>query len=163
VDCSFDWGNFVIHFTEKNLDRKLLFRFRLGWRGNFNSQRQLILINRKQEQFFEMLQNSWSWRPVVTSHDWAMPKLGNFPFPSWFAFGLKTAQGVHYCTMILLLPSLLRFLGPLGLDSETMKVFYHRSLSELALWGFPMPMTVGSWVVNATIRGMSTKQGNLSQ
>ncbi|MDG1276610.1 MAG: GntP family permease [Algoriphagus sp.] len=147
----------VLSFTlPKKFDRKLLSSS--GWVGEaILLAAPVILITGAGAVFGKMLQNSGVGDLVTSKMSDA--NWGIF-LPFLIAFGLKTAQGSTTVAMITTASIIAPILGPLGLDSETMKVFTTVAIGAGAL-GISHANDSGFWVVTQ-LSGMSTKQGNLS-
>lgn len=140
----------------KKFDRKLLSSS--GWVGEaILLAAPVILITGAGAVFGKMLQNSGVGDLVTSTMSDA--NWGIF-LPFLIAFGLKTAQGSTTVAMITTASIIAPILGPLGLDSETMKVFTTVAIGAGAL-GISHANDSGFWVVTQ-LSGMSTKQGNLS-
>jgi GntP family gluconate:H+ symporter len=147
----------ILSFTlPKKFDRKLLSSS--GWIGEaILLAAPVILITGAGAVFGKMLQNSGVGDLVTSTMSDAT--WGIF-LPFLIAFGLKTAQGSTTVAMITTASIIAPILGPLGLDSETMKVFTTIAIGAGAL-GISHANDSGFWVVTQ-LSGMSTKQGNLS-
>jgi GntP family gluconate:H+ symporter len=147
----------ILSFTlPKKFDRKLLSSS--GWVGEaILLAAPVILITGAGAVFGKMLQNSGVGDLVTSTMSDA--NWGIF-LPFLIAFGLKTAQGSTTVAMITTASIIAPILGPLGLDSETMKVFTTVAIGAGAL-GISHANDSGFWVVTQ-LSGMSTKQGNLS-
>jgi GntP family gluconate:H+ symporter len=147
----------ILSFTlPKKFDRKLLSAS--GWVGEaILLAAPVILITGAGAVFGKMLQNSGVGDLVTSTMSDA--NWGIF-LPFLIAFGLKTAQGSTTVAMITTASIIAPILGPLGLDSETMKVFTTIAIGAGAL-GISHANDSGFWVVTQ-LSGMSTKQGNLS-
>jgi GntP family gluconate:H+ symporter len=147
----------ILSFTlPKKFDRKLLSAS--GWVGEaILLAAPVILITGAGAVFGKMLQNSGVGDLVTSTMSDA--NWGIF-LPFIIAFGLKTAQGSTTVAMITTASIIAPILGPLGLDSETMKVFTTIAIGAGAL-GISHANDSGFWVVTQ-LSGMSTKQGNLS-
>jgi len=147
----------ILSFTlPKKFDRKLLSS--TGWIGEaILLAAPVILITGAGAVFGKMLQNSGVGELVTSTMSDA--NWGIF-LPFLIAFGLKTAQGSTTVAMITTASIIAPILGPLGLDSETMKVFTTIAIGAGAL-GISHANDSGFWVVTQ-LSGMSTKQGNLS-
>ncbi len=147
----------ILSFTlPKKFDRKLLSSS--GWIGEaILLAAPVILITGAGAVFGKMLQNSGVGELVTSTMSDA--NWGIF-LPFLIAFGLKTAQGSTTVAMITTASIIAPILGPLGLDSETMKVFTTIAIGAGAL-GISHANDSGFWVVTQ-LSGMSTKQGNLS-
>ena len=147
----------ILSFTlPKKFDRKLLSAS--GWIGEaILLAAPVILITGAGAVFGKMLQNSGVGDLVTSTMSDA--NWGIF-LPFIIAFGLKTAQGSTTVAMITTASIIAPILGPLGLDSETMKVFTTIAIGAGAL-GISHANDSGFWVVTQ-LSGMSTKQGNLS-
>jgi len=147
----------ILSFTlPKKFDRKLLSS--TGWIGEaILLAAPVILITGAGAVFGKMLQNSGVGDLVTSTMSDA--NWGIF-LPFLIAFGLKTAQGSTTVAMITTASIIAPILGPLGLDSETMKVFTTIAIGAGAL-GISHANDSGFWVVTQ-LSGMSTKQGNLS-
>ncbi len=147
----------ILSFTlPKKFDRKLLSAS--GWIGEaILLAAPVILITGAGAVFGKMLQNSGVGDLVTSTMSDA--NWGIF-LPFLIAFGLKTAQGSTTVAMITTASIIAPILGPLGLDSETMKVFTTIAIGAGAL-GISHANDSGFWVVTQ-LSGMSTKQGNLS-
>ncbi len=147
----------ILSFTlPKKFDRKLLSSS--GWIGEaILLSAPVILITGAGAVFGKMLQNSGVGDLVTASMSDA--NWGIF-LPFLIAFGLKTAQGSTTVAMITTASIVAPMLGPLGLDSEMMKVFTCVAIGAGAL-GISHANDSGFWVVTQ-LSGMSTKQGNKS-
>jgi gluconate:H+ symporter, GntP family len=147
----------LLSFTlPKKFDRKLLSSS--GWIGeSILLAAPVILITGAGAVFGKMLQNSGIGELVTSNMSDA--NWGIF-LPFLIAFGLKTAQGSTTVAMITTASIIAPILGPLGLDSETMKVFTTVAIGAGAL-GISHANDSGFWVVTQ-LSGMSTKQGNLT-
>jgi GntP family gluconate:H+ symporter len=147
----------ILSFTlPKKFDRKLLSSS--GWVGEaILLSAPVILITGAGAVFGKMLQNSGVGDLVTSSMSDA--NWGIF-LPFLIAFGLKTAQGSTTVAMITTASIIAPILGPLGLDSETMKVFTTVAIGAGAL-GISHANDSGFWVVTQ-LSGMTTKQGNLT-
>jgi len=147
----------ILSFTlPKKFDRQLLSSS--GWVGEaILLAAPVILITGAGAVFGKMLQNSGVGDLVTSTMSDA--NWGIF-LPFLIAFGLKTAQGSTTVAMITTASIIAPILGPLGLDSETMKVFTTVAIGAGAL-GISHANDSGFWVVTQ-LSGMSTKQGNLS-
>jgi GntP family gluconate:H+ symporter len=147
----------ILSFTlPKKFDRKLLSAS--GWIGEaILLAAPVILITGAGAVFGKMLQNSGVGDLVTSTMSDA--NWGIF-LPFLIAFGLKTAQGSTTVAMITTASIIAPILGPLGLDSETMKVFTTIAIGAGAL-GISHANDSGFWIVTQ-LSGMSTKQGNLS-
>jgi GntP family gluconate:H+ symporter len=147
----------VLSFTlPKKFDRKLLSAS--GWIGEaILLAAPVILITGAGAVFGKMLQNSGVGDLVTSTMSDA--NWGIF-LPFLIAFGLKTAQGSTTVAMITTASIIAPMLGPLGLDSEMMKVFTCVAIGAGAL-GISHANDSGFWVVTQ-LSGMTTKQGNKS-
>ena len=147
----------VLSFTlPKKFDRKLLSS--TGWIGDsILLAAPVILITGAGAVFGKMLQNSGVGDLVTSSMSDA--NWGIF-LPFLIAFGLKTAQGSTTVAMITTASIIAPIMGPLGLDTEAMKVFTTVAIGAGAL-AISHANDSGFWVVTQ-LSGMSTKQGNLS-
>lgn len=147
----------VLSFTlPKKFDRKLLSSS--GWIGEaILLSAPVILITGAGAVFGKMLQNSGVGDLVTSTMSDA--NWGIF-LPFLIAFGLKTAQGSTTVAMITTASIVAPMLGPLGLDSEMMKVFTCVAIGAGAL-GISHANDSGFWVVTQ-LSGMTTKQGNKS-
>lgn len=147
----------ILSFTlPKKFDRKLLSSS--GWIGeSILLAAPVILITGAGAVFGKMLQNSGVGDLVTSSMSDA--NWGIF-LPFLIAFGLKTAQGSTTVAMITTASIIAPILGPLGLDSETMKVLTTVAIGAGAL-AISHANDSGFWVVTQ-LSGMTTKQGNLS-
>jgi len=147
----------VLSFTlPKKFDRKLLSAS--GWIGEaILLSAPVILITGAGAVFGKMLQNSGVGDLVTSTMSDA--NWGIF-LPFLIAFGLKTAQGSTTVAMITTASIIAPMLGPLGLDSEMMKVFTCVAIGAGAL-GISHANDSGFWVVTQ-LSGMTTKQGNKS-
>ncbi|WP_026968538.1 GntP family permease [Algoriphagus terrigena] len=147
----------ILSFTlPKKFDRKLLSS--TGWIGeSILVAAPVILITGAGAVFGKMLQNSGVGDMVTSSMSDA--NWGIF-LPFLIAFGLKTAQGSTTVAMITTASIIAPILGPLGLDSEIMKVFTTVAIGAGAL-AISHANDSGFWVVTQ-LSGMTTKQGNLS-
>ncbi len=147
----------LLSFTlPKKFDRKLLSS--TGWIGDsILLAAPVILITGAGAVFGKMLQNSGVGDLVTSSMSDA--NWGIF-LPFLIAFGLKTAQGSTTVAMITTASIIAPIMGPLGLDSETMKVFTTVAIGAGAL-AISHANDSGFWVVTQ-LSGMTTKQGNLS-
>lgn len=147
----------ILSFTlPKKFDRKLLSSS--GWIGEaILLSAPVILITGAGAVFGKMLQNSGVGDLVTSTMSDA--NWGIF-LPFLIAFGLKTAQGSTTVAMITTASIVAPMLGPLGLDSEMMKVFTCVAIGAGAL-GISHANDSGFWVVTQ-LSGMTTKQGNQS-
>jgi len=147
----------ILSFTlPKKFDRKLLSSS--GWIGeSILLAAPVILITGAGAVFGKMLQNSGVGELVTSSMSDA--NWGIF-LPFLIAFGLKTAQGSTTVAMITTASIIAPILGPLGLDSETMKVLTTIAIGAGAL-AISHANDSGFWVVTQ-LSGMTTKQGNMS-
>ncbi|MFC5193479.1 GntP family permease [Algoriphagus aquatilis] len=147
----------LLSFTlPKKFDRKLLSS--TGWIGDsILLAAPVILITGAGAVFGKMLQNSGVGDLVTSSMSDA--NWGIF-LPFLIAFGLKTAQGSTTVAMITTASIIAPIMGPLGLDSEAMKVFTTVAIGAGAL-AISHANDSGFWVVTQ-LSGMTTKQGNLS-
>jgi GntP family gluconate:H+ symporter len=147
----------LLSFTlPKKFDRKLLSSS--GWIGeSILLAAPVILITGAGAVFGKMLQNSGVGELVTSSMSDA--NWGIF-LPFLIAFGLKTAQGSTTVAMITTASIIAPIMGPLGLDTETMKVFTTVAIGAGAL-AISHANDSGFWVVTQ-LSGMTTKQGNLS-
>lgn len=147
----------LLSFTlPKKLDRKLLSS--TGWIGDsILLAAPVILITGAGAVFGKMLQNSGVGDLVTSSMSDA--NWGIF-LPFLIAFGLKTAQGSTTVAMITTASIIAPIMGPLGLDTEAMKVFTTVAIGAGAL-AISHANDSGFWVVTQ-LSGMTTKQGNLS-
>ena len=147
----------ILSFTlPKKFDRKLLSSS--GWIGeSILLAAPVILITGAGSVFGKMLQNSGVGDLVTSSMSDA--NWGIF-LPFLIAFGLKTAQGSTTVAMITTASIIAPILVPLGLDSETMKVFTTVAIGAGAL-AISHANDSGFWVVTQ-LSGMTTKQGNMS-
>jgi GntP family gluconate:H+ symporter len=147
----------ILSFTlPKKFDRKLLSAS--GWIGEaILLAAPVILITGAGAVFGKMLQNSGVGDLVTSTMSDA--NWGIF-LPFLIAFGLKTAQGSTTVAMITTASIIAPIMGPLGLESEIMKVFTTIAIGAGAL-GISHANDSGFWVVTQ-LSGMSTKQGNLS-
>ncbi|MBA4301765.1 gluconate:H+ symporter, GntP family [Algoriphagus alkaliphilus] len=147
----------ILSFTlPKKFDRKLLSSS--GWIGEaILLAAPVILITGAGAVFGKMLQNSGVGDLVTSTMSDA--NWGIF-LPFLIAFGLKTAQGSTTVAMITTASIIAPILGPLGLDSEIMKVFSTVAIGAGAL-AISHANDSGFWVVTQ-LSGMTTKQGNLS-
>ncbi|MCU0401676.1 MAG: GntP family permease [Algoriphagus sp.] len=149
-------GAVLSFFLPKKFDRKLLSSS--GWIGEaILLAAPVILITGAGAVFGKMLQNSGVGDLVTSSMSDA--NWGIF-LPFLIAFGLKTAQGSTTVAMITTASIIAPIMGPLGLDSETMKVFTTVAIGAGAL-AISHANDSGFWVVTQ-LSGMTTKQGNLS-
>ena len=80
--------------------------------------------------------------------------------PFLIAFALKTAQGSTTVAMITTASIIAPLLGPLGLDSDSMRVFTALAVGAGSL-AISHANDSGFWVVTQ-LSGMSIKQGNKS-
>ncbi|GAB3221838.1 GntP family permease [Algoriphagus aestuariicola] len=117
----------------------------------------VIFITGAGAVFGKMLQNSGVGDLVTSSMSDA--NWGIF-LPFLIAFALKTAQGSTTVAMITTASIIAPILGPLGLDSETMKVFTALAIGAGSL-AVSHANDSGFWVVTQ-LSGMSIKQGNMS-
>lgn len=117
----------------------------------------VIFITGAGAVFGKMLQNSGVGDLVTSSMSDA--NWGIF-LPFLIAFALKTAQGSTTVAMITTASIIAPILGPLGLDSETMKVFTCLAIGAGSL-AVSHANDSGFWVVTQ-LSGMSIKQGNMS-
>jgi len=147
----------ILSFTlPKKFDRKLLSSS--GWIGeSILLAAPVILITGAGAVFGKMLQNSGVGDLVTSTMSDA--NWGIF-LPFLIAFGLKTAQGSTTVAMITTASIIAPILGPLGLDTEIMKVFTTVAIGAGAL-AISHANDSGFWVVTQ-LSGMTTKQGNLS-
>jgi gluconate:H+ symporter, GntP family len=147
----------ILSFTlPKKFDRKLLSSS--GWIGeSILLAAPVILITGAGAVFGKMLQNSGVGDLVTSSMSDA--NWGIF-LPFIIAFALKTAQGSTTVAMITTASIIAPILGPLGLDSETMKVFTALAIGAGSLC-ISHANDSGFWVVTQ-LSGMSIKQGNMS-
>jgi len=149
-------GALLSFFLPKKLDRKLLSS--TGWIGeSIVAAAPVILITGAGAVFGKMLQNSGIGDLVTESmkgENW-----GIF-LPFLLAFGLKFAQGSTTVAMITTASIVAPLLGPLGLDSDLMKVLTTVAIGAGAL-GISHANDSAFWVVTQ-LSGMNTKQGNLS-
>ena len=147
----------ILSFTlPKKFDRKLLSSS--GWIGEaILLAAPVILITGAGAVFGKMLQNSGVGDLVTSTMSDA--NWGIF-LPFLIAFGLKTAQGSTTVAMITTASIIAPILGPLGLDSETMKVLTTVAIGAGAL-AISHANDSGFWVVTQ-LSGMTTKQGNMS-
>ena len=147
----------LLSFTlPKKLDRKLFAA--TGWLGEaLVAAAPVIFITGAGAIFGKMLQNSGIGTSVTGAFEGA--NWGLF-LPFLLAFGLKCAQGSTTVAMITTASIVAPLLGPLGLDSEILRVF-----STLAIGAGALAVSHANdsafWVVTQ-LSGMSTKQGNLS-
>jgi len=149
-------GALLSFFLPKKLDRKLLSP--TGWIGeSIVAAAPVIMITGAGAVFGKMLQNSGIGDLVTESmkgENW-----GIF-LPFLLAFGLKFAQGSTTVAMITTASIVAPLLGPLGLDSDLMKVLTTVAIGAGAL-GISHANDSAFWVVTQ-LSGMNTKQGNLS-
>jgi gluconate:H+ symporter, GntP family len=147
----------ILSFTlPKKFDRKLLSSS--GWIGeSILLAAPVILITGAGAVFGKMLQNSGIGDLVTSSMSDA--NWGIF-LPFLIAFALKTAQGSTTVAMITTASIIAPILGPLGLDSEIMKVFTALAIGAGSLC-ISHANDSGFWVVTQ-LSGMSIKQGNMS-
>lgn len=147
----------VLSFTlPKKFDRKLLSSS--GWVGEaIVLSAPVILITGAGAVFGKMLQNSGVGDLVTSSMSDA--NWGIF-LPFLIAFGLKTAQGSTTVAMITTASIVAPIMGPLGLDSDLMKVLTTVAIGSGAL-AISHANDSGFWVVTQ-LSGMTTKQGNMS-
>ncbi|MFN3999192.1 GntP family permease [Algoriphagus sp.] len=147
----------ILSFTlPKKFDRKLLSSS--GWIGeSILLAAPVILITGAGAVFGKMLQNSGVGDLVTSSMSDA--NWGIF-LPFLIAFALKTAQGSTTVAMITTASIIAPILGPLGLDSEIMKVFTALAIGAGSLC-ISHANDSGFWVVTQ-LSGMSIKQGNMS-
>ncbi|MFN5331924.1 MAG: GntP family permease [Bacteroidota bacterium] len=149
-------GALLSFFLPKKFDRKLLSS--TGWIGeSIVAAAPVIMITGAGAVFGKMLQNSGIGDLVTESmkgENW-----GIF-LPFLLAFGLKFAQGSTTVAIITTASIVAPLMGPLGLDSEVMKVFTTIAIGSGAL-GISHANDSAFWVVTQ-LSGMSTKQGNLS-
>ncbi len=117
----------------------------------------VIFITGAGAVFGKMLQNSGIGDLVTSSMSDA--NWGIF-LPFLIAFALKTAQGSTTVAMITTASIIAPILTPLGLDSETMKVFTCLAIGAGSL-AISHANDSGFWVVTQ-LSGMSIKQGNMS-
>jgi len=149
-------GAVLSFFLPKKFDRKLLSS--TGWIGDsILLAAPVILITGAGAVFGKMLQNSGVGDLVTSSMSDA--NWGIF-LPFLIAFGLKTAQGSTTVAMITTASIIAPIMGPLGLDTEAMKVFTTVAIGAGAL-AISHANDSGFWVVTQ-LSGMTTKQGNLS-
>lgn len=147
----------LLSFTlPKKFDAKLLSSS--GWIGeSILLAAPVILITGAGAVFGKMLQNSGVGDLVTSSMSEA--NWGIF-LPFLIAFALKTAQGSTTVAMITTASIIAPILGPLGLDSETMKVFTALAIGSGSL-AISHANDSGFWVVTQ-LSGMTIKQGNMS-
>lgn len=149
-------GAFLSFTLPKKFDRKLLSSS--GWIGeSILLAAPVILITGAGAVFGKMLQNS-GVGDLVTSN-MSDANWGIF-LPFLIAFALKTAQGSTTVAMITTASIIAPILAPLGLDSETMKVFTALAIGAGSLC-ISHANDSGFWVVTQ-LSGMSIKQGNMS-
>ncbi len=149
-------GTFLSFTLPKKFDRKLLSSS--GWIGeSILLAAPVILITGAGAVFGKMLQNSGVGDLVTSSMSDA--NWGIF-LPFLIAFGLKTAQGSTTVAIITTASIIAPIMGPLGLDSEMMKVFTTVAIGAGAI-AISHANDSGFWVVTQ-LSGMTTKQGNLS-
>jgi GntP family gluconate:H+ symporter len=117
----------------------------------------VIFITGAGAVFGKMLQNSGIGDLVTSSMSDA--NWGIF-LPFLIAFALKTAQGSTTVAMITTASIIAPILGPLGLDSESMRVFTALAIGSGSL-AVSHANDSGFWVVTQ-LSGMSIKQGNMS-
>lgn len=140
----------------KKFDVKLLSSS--GWIGeSILLAAPVILITGAGSVFGKMLQNSGVGDIVTSSMSDA--NWGIF-LPFLIAFALKTAQGSTTVAMITTASIIAPILGPLGLDSESMRVFTALAIGAGSL-AISHANDSGFWVVTQ-LSGMSIKQGNMS-
>lgn len=147
----------LLSFTlPKKLDRKLVSA--TGWIGEaLIAAAPVIFITGAGAVFGKMLQNSGIGTVVTDSLQGA--NWGLF-LPFLLAFGLKCAQGSTTVAMITTASIVAPLLGPLGLDTDMLKVFATIAIGSGAL-AISHANDSAFWVVTQ-LSGMSTKQGNLS-
>lgn len=149
-------GAILSFLLPKKFDRKLLSSS--GWIGEaIVISAPVIMITGAGAVFGKMLQNSGVGELVTSTMSDA--NWGIF-LPFLIAFGLKTAQGSTTVAIITTASIIAPMLGPLGLDSEMMRVFTCLAIGAGAL-GISHANDSGFWVVTQ-LSGMSTKQGNKS-
>ncbi len=144
-------------FLPKKFDKKIISS--TGWMGESLLQAApVIFITGAGGVFGKMLQNSgigtWIGDELSTMG------LGLF-LPYLIAFSLKTSQGSSTVAMITSATIVQPLLGPLGLDSEIMRVF-----TTLAIGAGAMAISHANdsffWAVTQ-LSGMDIKKGNLTQ
>lgn len=147
----------LLSFTlPKKLDRKLLAT--TGWLGEaLIAAAPVIFITGAGAIFGKMLQNSGIGSSVTTALEGA--NWGLF-LPFLLAFGLKCAQGSTTVAMITTASIVAPLLSPLGLDTDTLRVFTTLAIGAGAL-AISHANDSAFWVVTQ-LSGMTTKQGNLS-
>jgi GntP family gluconate:H+ symporter len=140
----------------KKLDKKMLSTS--GWIGEaLLIAAPVIFITGAGAVFGKMLQNSGIG--ALVSEGMQDANWGIF-LPFLIAFALKTAQGSTTVAMITTASIIAPLLGPLGLDSETMKVLTALSVGAGAI-AISHANDSGFWVVTQ-LSGMTIKQGNQS-
>jgi len=147
----------VLSFTlPKKLDKKMLSAS--GWIGEaLLIAAPVIFITGAGAVFGKMLQNSGIG--TLVSEGMKDANWGIF-LPFLIAFALKTAQGSTTVAMITTASIIAPLLGPLGLDSESMKVLTALSVGAGAM-AISHANDSGFWVVTQ-LSGMTVKQGNQS-
>lgn len=147
----------LLSFTlPKKLDKKMLSA--TGWVGEaLLIAAPVIFITGAGAVFGKMLQNSGIG--ALVSEGMKDANWGIF-LPFVIAFALKTAQGSTTVAMITAASIIAPLLGPLGLESETMKVLTALSCGAGAM-AISHANDSGFWVVTQ-LSGMSIKQGNQS-
>ncbi len=149
-------GAFLSFTLPKKFDAKLLSSS--GWIGeSILLAAPIILITGAGSVFGKMLQNS-GIGDLVTSN-MSDANWGIF-LPFLIAFALKTAQGSTTVAMITTASIIAPLLGPLGLDSDSMRVFTALAVGAGSL-AISHANDSGFWVVTQ-LSGMSIKQGNKS-
>ena len=147
----------LLSFTlPKKLDKKMLSAS--GWVGKaLLIAAPVIFITGAGGVFGKMLQNSGIG--TLVSEGMKDANWGIF-LPFLIAFALKTAQGSTTVAMITTASIIAPLMGPLGLDSETMKVLTALSVGAGAI-AISHANDSGFWVVTQ-LSGMTVKQGNQS-
>ncbi|MDE0559043.1 GntP family permease [Algoriphagus sp. NF] len=147
----------LLSFTlPKKLDKKMLSAS--GWVGKaLFIAAPVIFITGAGGVFGKMLQNSGIG--TLVSEGMKDANWGIF-LPFLIAFALKTAQGSTTVAMITTASIIAPLMGPLGLDTETMKVLTALSVGAGAI-AISHANDSGFWVVTQ-LSGMTVKQGNQS-
>ncbi|NVK48382.1 MAG: GntP family permease, partial [Cyclobacteriaceae bacterium] len=147
----------LLSFTlPKKLDKKMLSSS--GWVGKaLLIAAPVIFITGAGGVFGKMLQNSGIG--TLVSESMKDANWGIF-LPFLIAFALKTAQGSTTVAMITTASIIAPLMGPLGLDTETMKVLTALSVGAGAI-AISHANDSGFWVVTQ-LSGMTVKQGNQS-
>ncbi len=147
----------MLSFTlPKKLDKKMLSAS--GWVGEaLLIAAPVIFITGAGAVFGKMLQNSGIG--TLVSEGMKDANWGIF-LPFLIAFALKTAQGSTTVAMITTASIIAPLLGPLGLESESIKVLTALSVGAGAM-AISHANDSGFWVVTQ-LSGMTVKQGNQS-